>query len=462
MILRLFALSILFALANRLIAEEKSVPEAGDDQPALAVFEQRIMPIFRSPKPSSCIQCHLASVDLRDYILPSHEETFLSLLDQGLIDMQNPDASKILKLIRMGDDDPDAMSKRIHAKARAAELEAFTAWIKASCADERLTDERVDRQPAIARPKRSNEVIRHARKDRVLDSFIRNVWSQRMRCFPCHTPGEIDPTNPQHVKPRERQQEMVAKYGARMNLFKESPLQTMKSMLAGSHSPTKKSLPLLNFESPSESLLLLKPTAKLPPKRDDGTFEPPSALLPVSHMGGLKMHVNDMSYKAILGWIEDVSKVRGDAYASVDELPLDNWWPTQKVIRLKDVPEAWPRGGLVQIFVYPADADTKMAPIGFTQSIVTPRGMINGPITLFGDRDEDSSDPDLRLQPGRYSFRVFLDQDGMLKEQPGALLDAGTPDGEFEFDAQWKDGFKNAVVISAGEVLASGDEKSGD
>ena len=42
-----------------------------DDQPSpQSVFEQRIMPIFKSPNPSSCVQCHLAGVDIKNYILP--------------------------------------------------------------------------------------------------------------------------------------------------------------------------------------------------------------------------------------------------------------------------------------------------------------------------------------------------------------------------------------------------------
>jgi len=61
--------------------------EGAAESEALALFEQRIMPIFRSPRPSSCVQCHLASVDLKNYILPSPEKTFLSLRDQGLIDL---------------------------------------------------------------------------------------------------------------------------------------------------------------------------------------------------------------------------------------------------------------------------------------------------------------------------------------------------------------------------------------
>src|SRR6478752_3052637 len=66
------------------------------------VFETRILPIFKSPNPSSCVQCHLAGVDIKDYILPSAEKTFRSLRDQGLIDLASPEKSKILRLIDMG------------------------------------------------------------------------------------------------------------------------------------------------------------------------------------------------------------------------------------------------------------------------------------------------------------------------------------------------------------------------
>src|SRR5262245_63274711 len=80
------------------------------------VFEQRILPIFKSPNPSSCVQCHLAGVDLKHYILPSAEKTFRSLRDQGLIDLTNPEKSKILALIQMGD--TDAKAPAVHAANR--------------------------------------------------------------------------------------------------------------------------------------------------------------------------------------------------------------------------------------------------------------------------------------------------------------------------------------------------------
>src|SRR5262245_2707990 len=87
------------------------------------VFEKRRMPIFKSPNPSSCVQCHLSGVDLKDYILPSHEDTFASLRDRGLIDLDAPEKSKILALIQMGEGEKGATA--IQEKARKAEYEAF-------------------------------------------------------------------------------------------------------------------------------------------------------------------------------------------------------------------------------------------------------------------------------------------------------------------------------------------------
>src|SRR5258707_9486372 len=70
------------------------------------VFEERILPIFKSPDPSSCVRCHLAAVDLKNCILPSAKDTFLALRDQGLIELDKPENSKILALINRGANDP--------------------------------------------------------------------------------------------------------------------------------------------------------------------------------------------------------------------------------------------------------------------------------------------------------------------------------------------------------------------
>ena len=69
-------------------------------------------------------------------------------------------------------------------------------------------------------------------------------------------------------------------------------------------------------------------------------------------MGGMKMHPNDQSYKAIIAWIGDYAKTVDGKYRNVDELPADNWLPSQLVVRLKNAPEAWPVGSVVQLFVH--------------------------------------------------------------------------------------------------------------
>ncbi|MDG1898126.1 MAG: hypothetical protein P8J37_24755 [Fuerstiella sp.] len=168
-------LVLLLASAGGLAADD-----AGDDSTPIELFEQRIMPIFKSPKPSSCVQCHLASVDLKEYILPSHELTFVSLRDEGLINVKNPNDSKILNLINMGEKDLDKGAKLIHARTRKAEYDAFAAWIKACCADPNIRDLPPLEGVATAKPKKPDSVIEYTRKSRVVDSFARNVWSQRL------------------------------------------------------------------------------------------------------------------------------------------------------------------------------------------------------------------------------------------------------------------------------------------
>lgn len=144
---------------------------ADDQRASQEIFERRILPIFKSPNPSSCTECHLAGVDLKNYILPSHEKTFLSLRDQGLIDLESPTDSKILRLIAMGGGTNEGASL-INAKVREAEHAAFADWIQASARDPKLRNAPKLSADDIARPARPLEVIRHARTDPIA-GFIR-------------------------------------------------------------------------------------------------------------------------------------------------------------------------------------------------------------------------------------------------------------------------------------------------
>ena len=49
-----------------------------------AVFERRILPLLRANNPSTCSECHLSGVDLKDYIRPPEAQTFAALRDRGM------------------------------------------------------------------------------------------------------------------------------------------------------------------------------------------------------------------------------------------------------------------------------------------------------------------------------------------------------------------------------------------
>ncbi|MEI7688556.1 MAG: hypothetical protein WCL32_26415, partial [Planctomycetota bacterium] len=302
------------------------------------IFEKRLLPIFRSPDPSSCVQCHLAGVDLKNYIRPSHEETFVVLRERGLIDLDNPEKSKILQLIRMGAD-AKAGAALIHQKNRTAEYDAFAAWIKESAADPALR--RLPAAKEVA-PLPAVEVVRHARKDRVVESFTNSIWALRFRCMSCHMEG-----TPENVK-------LVAKHGPRMAWFKKDGPEAALDYLLASR--------LIDVKNPRKSLLLLKP------------------LMEIEHGGGKKMIVGDQGYQLFLGFLEDYAKIKNNAYPDAVSLPVEavparfgtNIW-----LKLTNTLPDW-GDRLVQVDVYAKNAagDWEPRPIATSDRQVWGKGQL--------------------------------------------------------------------------------------
>src|SRR5262249_15095133 len=133
-------------------------------------------------------------------------------------------------------------------------------------------------------PRVPDAVIRHARSDRVLASFIDNVWSEVGRCAHCHSP--------------DRNQKQVAEHGEQVSWIKlNDPAATMHYMLDAG---------LLDAESPEESLLLLKPTMQ------------------VKHGGGKKIVVGDRTYKQFRRFIDDYAATAAGRYKSAEDLPQED------------------------------------------------------------------------------------------------------------------------------------------
>jgi hypothetical protein len=409
-------------LAFALLLVAPALPQDGAT-PA-QVFEKRIMPIFKSPKPSSCIDCHLSGVDLKSYIHPSHEKTFLSLRDQGMIDLNNPEGSRILRLISMGSENKGAAL--INEKVRKAELEAFTEWIKACAADPKLREAPKLPPADLARPRRPDEVIRHNRVDSVLASFERNIWSQRFRCAPCHAPD--GPENARLAKENGEEMTWIRREGAEA---------TMKYLIEKQ---------IVIPKAPDKSFLLLKP------------------LNLVKHGGGQKMLTGDLAYKAFRTWIEDYAKVMNDQYAKASELPKEPTGPeafgSEVWLKLTNTPPAW-ADKLLQVTLYAYDAQKKAwdsEPIANSDRKVFGKGKLwqhnlsllaaPGSPRAEGFRKQSKA----TLPAGKYLLRIHVDFQGRLERDWKAPLGKAELAGEFEVDSRWPEGYGSMTVVDVARM----------
>jgi hypothetical protein len=389
------------------------------DSSAEKVYQDRILPIFRSPDPSSCTRCHLASVDIKDYILPDARDTFLALRDQGLIDLAKPENSKILTLINRGSDDPKAAGL-ISAKRQKAEYEAFAAWIRA-CADDPALKNAPKPEKGVVLAIKPVEVVRHARKDRMVESFEANVWSLRFRCMSCHTEG-----TPQNDK-------LVKENGARVAWFKRGPQETMDYLLESK---------LIDTESPEKSLLLTKPLGE------------------VKHGGGIKIVVGDQGYKAIRSWIEDVAAIKRAKYVKSADLPAE---PARKIfgteawLRLTNAPSAW-NGKLLQADVYAWD---QKAGAWEKEALATSDRMCGNQgwqhtVSLSAPRGSERATAWARGKPslpaGKYLVKVYVDSADRVKKDWKDRLGKDEYVGEAEFQARWLEGYGSMTVVDSNTI----------
>jgi hypothetical protein len=377
------------------------------------VFEQRVRPIADAPGPSSCVRCHLAGVDLKQYLRPTSEQTFRSLRDQGLIDTDTPDRSRLLGLIRRGGAD---------AKAKA-EAEALAAWIAAAAADpahRALPPLPADQQGKPARPV---EVIRHARTDRLLDSFTQTVWAVRLRCMSCHTEG-----SPESAK-------LVAEHGKRVAWVKAAgPAATLDYLRASK---------LIDPDKPAESLLLLKPLAA------------------VDHGGGQKFQPGDQGYKAFRAFLEDYAKVARDRYPDAASLPKPDAGPwrfgSDIWLKLTDTPPAW-GDKLAQVEVYAWDAAAgrwEADPVATSDRKVWGKGRLwQHNLTLLAApgsaRAKAWAAGTPSLPPGRYLVRVSVDAGDRLAADWTAALAAADRVAELVVQSAWPAGYGTMTAVAAG------------
>jgi hypothetical protein len=375
------------------------------DSKSLDVFNRRILPIMNSAKPSSCAECHLSGVDLKDYIRPNQAETFAALVKGGLIDTKQPQKSKLLEFISRSPEKPTILS----ADVRKEELAAFTAWIEEAVRDPELLKAKAGSE--TIGPKLPVEVVRHARNDRVLASFVDNVWSEVGRCAACHSPL--------------LNKKQVQEHGERVSWIKpEDPRATMQHLLDAG---------LIDVDEPTQSLLLQKPTMQ------------------VKHGGGIKMVVGDRSYKQFRKFLEDYAATSAGKYKTAKELPT----PDDEVARvsevwfkLTDVPESFDKQ-LLQVDIYRQDRSSKT---GWSKDRwatsdrqVFGKGKLwQHSLSVTAPRDSTRAKELLAkpiLPSGKYLVKIYVDRAGRLEKDWQSELGDRDFVGQVEVDSRWPAGY---------------------
>lgn len=385
------------------------VASARAEESALDLFRQRITPILQAKNPSSCSECHLSGVDLKDYIGKTQEETFASLRVAGLVDVKKPEASKILTFISRKPEKTSLVSDKV----RQQEYDAFKAWIIAAAQDPKLAAAKTT--DANLGPRVPDEVIRHSRQDRVLASFVDNVWSEVGRCAACHSP--------------DRNQQQVKKHGEKVSWIKlGDPEGTLNYVLDTG---------IIDADSPEGSLLFTKPTNQ------------------VKHGGGVKMVVGDRTYKQFRAFIEDYAAAAAGKYKTATDLPrerAESSVVTDIWLKLDGVPSQYDQK-LLRVDLHRWDENTR----GWSKD-----RWATGDRQVFGKGQlwqqhlsvtaprKSSRAKELQDRPslpaGKYLAKIYIDQTDKLQKDYRAELGPGEFVGQVEIESRWPAAYGSMTV----------------
>jgi hypothetical protein len=176
------------------IAEQSAVNVECGDGDSTRLYEERIEPLFKDDKPASCNQCHLSGLDLQVFMRDTPCQSMACLVSLGWVDEQAPDESMVLDWIARGS---NAASPLITESVVQKEYEAFREWIHyslecsecASVACPGLGDGGAfcpTEAEHGAVDASSTQDPGGCSDEALLEVFRSTVYATRGRCSPCH------------------------------------------------------------------------------------------------------------------------------------------------------------------------------------------------------------------------------------------------------------------------------------
>lgn len=376
------------------------------------IYSARVLPLLKSSAASSCSECHFQGVHLSDFLTEDPKQSFSSLRARGWIDIDSPSQSKILQFISRKPESSDDLI----SKVREAELAAITQWVTAAVNDPSFLNEPLPKNKDLDI---DVDLIRHTRKDRLLDRFVATVWSQLERCANCHSP--------------DRNQKQVEKNGEQMSwIVPSSPEQTLQLLVNRG---------LIDLTNPAQSEIRTKPAGL------------------EKHGAGIKFPEGGQTDREWLTFLDDYVATVNAAYKSSKELPsfqFTRTWRTTLHLKATDLPVDW-EGKYVVVFLYPKHSDGSLAkvPVAFGESrIVAGRKTWGNSLSLIDPRSlnhlsiPDSSAPlDLEEMMPKGTFEARWVATDEIKDSLETLLNKA-PALITELEAPWKGGHSSALTVS--------------
>ena len=373
-------------------------------------FARRILPIAQAQRASSCTECHFSGVELKQYVLEDEASTFAALRGAGLIDVAQPDKSKLLQFIARKPEREDPALARV----RTEELAAFQGWIAAAARNPSLLATSPSAQSIGT--ELPPEVIRQARRDHLLNAFIENVWVEMERCVNCHSP--------------ERNQRFRKEHGEQVSwITPRDPAATLKYLADQG---------LIDIDAPEKSLLLLKPLGI------------------VEHAGHVKFAVGSRTDRQFRSFLNDYAAAVQGKYRTASELPK----PSEQIaiatgqhLRVTDLPLEY-GGRLTRVLLFRREgANWSKRPIATGDSGINPKnGQWQNSFCELVDRKDVTPErlTTPRLLPGeRYLAKIYIDREKLAEKAPAFEFADQDLFAEIETDGDWKPGYLQPKIISA-------------
>lgn len=406
--------AILILVTSRSGAGQKS-------EDANRIYQQRVIPILRSDSASSCRECHFAGIELRDYLREDPVATFAALRSEGLIDTEHPEKSRILTFISRSPEKPDPLIMKV----RNAEYAAMKTWIEAASRNPQL---RVLPGKVRVGTELDLELIRHARQDRVVSSFVDNIWSEMARCVNCHS--------------SEKNGHQIARLG-------KAKVEAISWIVPGDPAATLARLDrdgLIDTHKPADSAVLLKPAGL------------------VEHGGGPKFVAGGPEYRKFESFLTDYSAIRNGLYRKAGDLPAES--PelillTAQHLRITQIPASVGKGPLrVDLFEWQADTQAwSPARVAVAMNVVNAEQHVFQSMVSVTVARSSHQAAALRKTPilpsGKYIARVFQVlgnfDPGSNAAADSQVSDSGSKEqllAEIPVEGAWPDGYQPPKMVA--------------